>query len=302
MNNLESQQSQENKEKAAKVILHFFRHGEQVKDLAKTNQEYELSPAGRLQAMKKSEAVGSERNMKQTLAYGSPRRRAQQTAGFAMAGTTVDEITGEESVEELRDKIDPQVNPDLKFGSKISVDPRLDFKMDTKTPYGKELEDAYIKKEYLKYLVENGDVRAKDLNDAVNSTYSGQASGVAEIVSKYISVLGNWEKLVEGGKYQDPKLERFMGSHGGVTESFLLKVIEKMKGVEERDHLVALMPNGFDYTEGFEMSISEKGGEPIVHLTYRKLNDNGPEKNFEFDEDVPANIIEEIAVEGKSKS
>jgi hypothetical protein len=43
-----------------------------------------------------------------------------------------------------------------------------------------------------------------------------------------------------------------LGSHGGVTESFLLKVIEKIKGVAERDRFVSIIGNQFDFLEGFE--------------------------------------------------
>ena len=238
---IESPVSPEKKERGSKVTLHFFRHGEQLKDPSKTNQAFELTEKGREQAIKKSDTISGERNLRQTVAFGSPRKRAQQTAAFAMVGKNkFDDITGTESLEELKIKFDK----DIKVGSKIGVDPRLDFYLNKDTPFGREAYEAnFTNYNYLQFLVNRSDRLAIQYNDQKASTYSRQAGAVAEIVKKYITVSHRWNELVESGKYQDPKLERFLGSHGGVTESFLLKVIEKIKGVEERDRLIALISN-----------------------------------------------------------
>ena len=70
--------------------------------------------------------VGTCGDLNQAVAFGSPRKRAQQTSAYAMAGKSLDTITGSESLEELKEKIDK----DLKVGSKIGSDPRLDFYLD----------------------------------------------------------------------------------------------------------------------------------------------------------------------------
>ncbi|MBI2476104.1 MAG: histidine phosphatase family protein [Candidatus Taylorbacteria bacterium] len=293
MEHLETPASPEANEKA-RVLLHFFRHGEQFKDPTKSDPEYELSPTGREQGMKKAKAVNGKTNLRQTMAFGSPRKRAQQTASFAMAGEALDTIVGDESLSELKAKL----NKDIPYGSKVMGDPRLDFFMDKNTPFGKEAFDAFAaKKQYLKFLAEDSDRLAGELRDKNGSTYSRQARGVAEILKKYLTVANQWDKLVKDGKYTDSKLERFLGSHGGVTESFLLKVIEKTKGVAERDKLIALMPNGFDYTEGFDITITNQGEskEPVLHISYKKVNEKDPKLNFEFDEDVPLAVIQDIA-------
>lgn len=297
-NKLEINASPEQLEKESKVTLHLFRHAEQLKDPNKTNQAFELTEAGRKQAMEKSEVTGGERNLKQTMAFGSPRKRAQQTAGFAMAGGFVDSITGTESFEELKAKIDK----DIKVGSKIGVDPRLDFNLDKNTPFGREAYEAvFVNYDYMKFLVNRSDQLAIETNDQKASTYSRHARDIAQIVKKYAGVGNQWNKLVESGKYQDSKLERFLGTHGGDAESFLLKVIEKVKGVEEKKRLLNLMPHQFDYTEGFDVTLINRGSEQILHISFKKENKDDPEKNFVFNEDIPFEVIDDIIKEGSLK-
>ena len=295
MKNLaESLNGPENHEIFSEIKLHFFRHGEQFKDPTKSDPEYELSETGRKQGMEKAQAIKEKPNLRQTMVYGSPRKRSQQTAAFAMAGEALDDIVGDESLQELKAKLDR----DISYGSKVMSDSRLDFFMDKNTPFGKVAFDAFaVKKQYLKFLAEDSDRLAEELHDEKGSTYSRQARGVAEIVKKYLGVSNRWTELVQSGKYQDPKLERFLGSHGGVTESFLLKIVEKTKGVAERDRWISLMPNGFDFTEGFDITIVNQGEgkEPVLRVSYKKMDEKEPENNFEFDEDVPLAVIEEIA-------
>ncbi len=286
---------QESQEIISKIQLHFFRHGEQFKDPAKSDPEYELSAAGREQGMNKAKSIEERPNLRQTMAFGSPRARSQQTASFAMAGQALDSVVGDESLKELKAKLDG----DISYGSKVMSDPRLDFTMDKDTPFGAKAFEAFSKKEYMKFLVNSSDALAKEVKDSKGSTYSRQAGDVAQVVKKYLSVSSRWKELVQSGKYQDPKLERFLGSHGGVTESFLFKVIEKTKGIEERDRLLALIPNIFDFTEGFDVELvtTDRNSEPAVRIIYKKELPGG--KKFKFNEVVPIEVIEEIVKEGK---
>ena len=290
-NTFERELSREQYNKTPRVVLHLFRHGQAERDPNKSNQAFELSDAGRQQALGKSKLISDNYNLDQSVAFGSPRIRAQQTAGFAMAGETVDAITGDESLDELKQKIDEGI----KVGSKIGVDPRLDFYLDKNTPFGREAYEAvFITQDYMRFLVNRSDKLAIETGDQKASTYSRQASDVAKIVNKYIQVGERWNQLVESGAYEDPKLERFLGSHGGVVESFLLKVVERVKGVLERDKLLMLMPHQFDYTEGIDVTLVGHGPEQTIHIVFRKIDPQNPDRNFEFNEDVPREIIEEI--------
>lgn len=85
----------------SKINLHFFRHGEKEKDPSKNDTDIELTETGKKQALGKSNL----KNINQAVAFGSPRLRAQETAGFVMAGRQKD-IIGEESLNELKKKVD----------------------------------------------------------------------------------------------------------------------------------------------------------------------------------------------------
>lgn len=78
--------SEENKESketiTSKIVLQFFRHAEKELVEGKTDEEIELTDTGRKQAIEKSE----DNNISQSVAFGSPRKRTQQTAGFVMGG------------------------------------------------------------------------------------------------------------------------------------------------------------------------------------------------------------------------
>lgn len=279
----------ENQEKkyTSKIDLHFFRHSIKESDPKKTNREQLLTEEGRKLAKEKS---SSETNLGQSVAFGSPRPRAQETAGFVMAGSR-DEIIGNESLEELKAKIDK----DLAVGSKIGIDARLDFNDESDTPYGKEFYGAADRGEYLKFLVEDSDELAEKLGDKKASTYSRMASEVSSIVEKYIAIAPRWDKLAadESKQYKDT-LERYLGTHQGVSESFLAKVIELTKGVEARDSFVQSVDKmGFDFVEGFDIEIrNTKDGEPQVYVSFKKEKEG--KVIFKFSEEVPIEIIRGI--------
>jgi len=244
----------------------------------------ELTEIGRNQAIDKSE----DKDISQAVAFGSPRKRTQQTAGLIMGGQ-LDEITGDESIEELKEKL----NKELKIGSKIGVDKRLDFNIDFSTDFGKRALEAVKNGGYLKFLVEESDALAESFLDHDTETYNRMAGRVAEIVEKYITVASRWDKLVqdESKNYEDT-LKRFLGTHQGIGESFLAKVIEQTKGKAERDAFVSALNNqGFDFAEGFEVeiqTIDEKNQN--IRISFKKEKDG--KVIFEYDEIVPREIID----------
>jgi hypothetical protein len=83
--------------------------------------------------------------------------------------------------------------------------------------------------------------------------------------------------------------ERIFATHATIQESFLLKVVEKIKGTSERDALLALIgEDGFGYTEGFDVTLSKENGEEKIRVVYKK-------EDYVFDAIVPVAIIKEIA-------
>lgn len=281
-------ETESSNEKEPKIVLHFFRHSEKEKAPGKSDEKIRLSPKGRELAKDMAETT----DLSQAVAFGSSRERTQETALLHMTGDR-DEITGNETLEELKEKVDA----DLKVGSKIGIDDRLNFFGDDSTPLTQEAYKAVKANEYLKFLVERSDKLAEESGDKVNSTYSRQAAAVAKIILKYVGIVPRWEKLAkekkeDGGKKYSETLERFFGSHQGVLESFLAKVIELTEGVDRRDEFVTVLDNqGFDYVDGFKVEIGRN--EPAVHISYTKTR--AGEKPFVFDKKLTGEQLAGIA-------
>ncbi|MEK7463091.1 MAG: hypothetical protein AAB621_01865 [Patescibacteria group bacterium] len=181
-----------------------------------------------------------------------------------MAGQ-LDEIIGNENLDELRQKLNEGLK---KGGSKISIDNRLNYNVDLSTEFGKKYLEAFKNGVFLKFIVEQSDSLAKSLNEIETDNYSRMAGQIAEVIKKYISIASHWNELVkdESKQYKDT-LKRFMGTHQGVAECFLLKVVEKTKGENERNVLITVLNNvGFDFTEGFDVDIenTSEGKQKIM--------------------------------------
>ena len=278
------------KDYTSKIELVFIRHDEKENDKTKSNEEVRLTPAGKMRAKEKAE----EDNIDQSMAFGSPIKRTQETSGLVMSGK-LEEITGKETLEELKEKLDKDLP--LKSGSKIRVDNRLNIEVDSSSNYVKKAIEAIKSGKYLKFLVEESDQLAKEENDDKSSTYSKQAQAIASIVEKYYDIAPRFNELVQDkDKNYEDTMKRFLGSHQGVLESFLAKVIEKTKGVEERNKFMEVLNNqGFDYAERFEVDIKNKElGEPTIHLSYKKEKEG--KTVFEFDEDLPKEIIDSLVL------
>ena len=105
-----------------------------------------------------------------------------------------------------------------------------------------------------------------------------------------------WDRLAtdEVNGYEDT-LRRFLGTHLGIGESFLAKVIEETKGKAERDKFVAAVKGqGFDFVEGFEVKIeTDDAGKTTVRISYEKPKDD-KQPGFKYDEIVPQEVIERM--------
>lgn len=292
MENFKEQiQNPEERKYNSKIELHFFRHGESEPAVRGNDVERELTQEGKEQAIAKSK---KDTKLEQALAFGSPRERAQQTAGFIMAGGN-EAITGNESLDELRDKLESN----LKIGKKMAIEERLDYSEDVSTEYYKLVWEHIRSGDILKFLVSESDKVAKELGDDKTPTYSKSARQIAEIIKKYLTISPRWNELVvDKTKNYSDTLERFMGTHQTVPESFLAKIIEKTKGVEERDKFIEMLGNkGFDYTEGFDLEILNTSIGPVIHIYYKRARDK--EESYIFDQEVNIELIDEIINEGK---
>ncbi len=271
----------------SRIHLHFMRHGDKENDPNKANKKLLLSEKGR----KQSKDTSKLQDITQAVAKGSPNIRAQETAALHMAGQQEDVIDKDLSFDELIKNIDAG----REYGTKVGQDIRLDFPHDPTTAYSKEVDKTFEEGYYMKYLVEQSDQRAKELGDEVNVTYSGNAKQIGEIVDKYIKTSNRWDELVnDKNKNYQPDLERIMGTHGGVPESFLAKVIELTEGIEERDKFVqALGNNCFNFVEGYDLDIINTGeGESQAQVYYKKEKDG--EIIYEFNGEISQEVLDEI--------
>jgi len=233
-------------------------------------------------------------NINQAIAFGSPRIRTQEAAAISMTGSQ-DEITGDETFDVLKNKIDR----DLKIGSKIGIDARLNIHDDPKSPLGKAIYEAFYRGESTKFLIEESDKFAKETGDTTHSNYSYKAGRVAQIIEKYLKIAPSWNKLVENKdkKYNDT-LERYLSTHQGICESFLAKVIEKTEGIEEKNKFItSIGSQGFDYAEGFDIEIKiNNTDDPIIEVKFKKDLKDG--SGYSFKNKISRSLIEEIIKEG----
>ncbi len=279
---------------SSRIELHFFRHSIKESDVvSETDHGVRTSREGK--RLLKQDTF-SNVNLDQAVAFGSPRDRAQEAAGFMMAGHR-DDITEDDTLESLKEKLDAE----LKYGSKIGVDHRLDFhESRTGSPVARMLYAAMDRGEYAKAIIEDSDKMAEEIGDASGANYSFKAAGIASVIEKYMKVAPRWDQLVaeKSGQYTDT-LERYFGTHQGMSESFLAKVIEKTQGLESRARFIeAFSKQGFDFNKGFGMEIlTGPHGEQALKINMIiEGKDDVP--GHVLDQEVSAATIREIIQEG----
>ena len=271
------------------IELRFFRHSIKENDKTKSDMDIGLTTEGRSFAKGQAE---ENTNLEQSVAFGSPRKRTQETAMFVMAGQE-ENVLGNETFDELKNKLEEG----LEVGSKIGVEKELDFKENKESEYYKELIATVGEGRYLKYLVEESDQRAKELGDNHSATYTRMAQQVSKIIEKYVSILPRWSELVTEKPDQYNKvLERFMGTHQGIGESFLAKIIELTEGEERRNQFVkSLSGKGFDFVEGFKVYVADQNKQqPKLMIEYKHTDKEDQSNNFEFIRVINYLLLDEI--------
>lgn len=257
-----------------KVVLHFMRHSIKAKAAeGMTDHQVPLTPEGRELAAKKFEAP---LDMRFAHVAGSSRLRTHETAVTAATQ-------------------DPEANPtDLGLGKMRSKD-GLDFVVDEESEYGKRIEEFFTTGRGMSFLVHESDSLAQESGDTTSSTYSRMAANIAQIIYRNFKAASRGASMLEQSEHPENELndfERVLATHATIQESFLLKVVEKMKGETARDELLSIIgESGFGYTEGFDATLSKENGEEQIRITYKK-------GDYVFDEIVPASVIKEIAEEG----
>lgn len=274
------------------IRLEFFRHDAKEKPTTSgprpDDEKVRLTAEGRKHATGAGKQKRPQADM--AIAYGSPRERSIETSLRHMLADE-DSITDDMTLEEIKEEIRKHV----KVGSKQKVTQNLNFNFDGSEEY----HDAYYRhylqdRDSLRFFVNESDNFVNRVMDAQSTSYSRAAGNIAELVKRYFKVLPNWEHITEKSKkkeeYQQKgnELQRFFGSHQGVPECFLLKIIEKNEGRQAALDFIENLEdkNGFEYSEGFSLVI-KKAGDGIVGIL--KLGN----KEWQVDEDVLDQLIQE---------
>ena len=293
MESLEFSKQHESQEKQPPtLVLSFLRHAEREIDENKNDVDIGLTQKGKQQAFDTGESDQLERQV----AFSSPRKRAQETAGFVMLAKNVGlEQERDESLEEIQSLLKP---------ASLRIDERLDFAIDVNSEFSKTMVDEYKRGQYLKFLIEDSDALAERLGDSTTLTYKRSAAQIAEIIKDHVAIVPRWDQMVRhANKPNDHVLERVLVSHGGVLESFLARIIEETRGVEVRNAFLGSLNNeGFGYAGGFtaEISIDEDTKNPVVRINYKAAKEGGPQ--FEFHESVDDALLEKITSIQNEKS
>jgi hypothetical protein len=281
-------ENQEAKEILAEIILHIRRHDEKGPKPEPTEEELaagvDTEPLTPLSNTGKQNAAALGRedvDLRRAQVIGSPRIRSRHTAAFHMVGGR-DEVSGEEEHDELEALIQELGDNQSRF----RVDERLDFHDDKSAPLGKALDDAYYAKTYLTTIVNDSDRIARESGGEYESTFTAKAAQVAEMIQKYYEAASRLPAVSEAvqsaqaAKYgadieqSTAPFERFMGTHQGLGESFLLRAVEKVEGVEKRDELLAAIgKEGFGFSEGFDIRIIQTADGTEAKLTYTNTRD-----------------------------
>lgn len=276
---------QNEKMRESKIVLHFMRHGkpESLQE-GGTDESRHLSEEGVQQARGKA---NEDQKLDQSIAYGSPRLRSQETAMYTMAGGSLEKDIASSEVKDV-------LNEDLKVGSKVGVIEGLNFNGGG-AEFSKEADKAYAEGQYLDFIINKSDDLAERLGDKKATSLSVQAGNIAEIVKKYIEASPRWNKLVnDPEKNYEENLDRFFGSHQGVIESFLYKIVSDNK---VKADLIAnsLSPKGgFDFVEGITIDVIQKDPteDPEIVLEFSKKTEDG--LNFQLKENISTEKLEKI--------
>mgnify|MGYP001582948528 FL=1 len=264
-----------------KIILEILRHGKKESDKTKTDEELRLTEEGRKMSQEKGSALSPQAEV--SVGFGSSKKRAQETALRVM----LPEINENTSLEE----IEKMISNEIKVGKKLVEDERLDYDFDG--PEGKEVVEAFKVGQYFQYMLEKSDQRAIELGDEVSSTYSRLAGNIAEIINKYTVIGNNFNRIAsEKDDYKKfgNQLERYLGSHAGVIEPFIARILEETCGKEKRDEFISSLGGGFKETDGIHVEVINKGKEQKIVMTYKV---NGGIENLEISKELLERIIGE---------
>jgi len=280
---------EQEREVVTKVVLEIMRHGKREKGKnaeEEANPDLRLTPAGREQTFERGKKLNPQVDV--ALAIGGDRTRTRETSARVMLAN--DGVTPEDSYEDIEAKIDAAMPL---HGKKIVEDIRLGYS--DAGPISEAANEAYYAGRYLPFVINESDQKAIELGDVESATYTRMAANVAEIVARYLEVGNNFNRIASHtDKYEKygNQMERYLGTHISISESFAAKAIEKVQGSSQRDEFLEAVAGGFAETEGIHLEIINKGKDQTILMTYKIKDEN---KQIE----IPKEVLDEIIQERK---
>ncbi len=270
------------KEIRPEIRLEIFRHDRAAAaEPGMTDQQRRLTPEGKTKAVE----AGKEKkpNPQMGLAYGSPRERAQETALRQLMADQA--IAGDEAT---LDELKESLKKAMPFGNKLVITDKLDYVAQNPDPaFTEAFNKGYSKGELLTFMLNESDDLVRKNKDANDYSYSRIAAHIAEIVKKYAGIMPTWERIYDKKQYGDNnEMQRFIGTHQSIPETFLLKVIEKTQGRKAAEDFLNELPdkNGGGFSEGLSATIRMENEKPEITIQYR-------DKEFVIDEGVLDEIL-----------
>ena len=273
--------SREREPKKFETLLHIFRHARKAGGNDVSHEEDLAMPITE-QGIEESQEAGAKIERipgAWSLPVGTQRRRSGETAVYTEEPKSHDPWTS--ALEERR----------------VWSDKRLDMPfIKGESPEADILIEASGRGEYLKKLFE---LYTEADGETKNETAFGrQVYNIASLILRQTDVN---RKLAERTDYHDGKtdletpeaIERFMGTHGGITESFLIEFIRRTKGAAESEHFRKLFPQCFEYNEGMDVRILSSPGDsdPEVRI---HVDVTAGEGRYNLDEVTRASFIADI--------
>ena len=179
------------------------------------------------------------------MAWGSMRNRAVETAMKHMLANDP-RVTQDTDLATIRWMIDEE----LAKGQKDNYTPLLDFNWNGTERFNDEGYDSFEQKRALAFVLERSDNLVQEVGDTESTSYTRAAANIAELIQRYVLIHKNWNRIAQDNpdKYKKygNELQRFLGSHQQVLESFLMKIIEQRN---ELDSAVVARREALDHAE-----------------------------------------------------
>ena len=174
----------------------------------------------------------------------------------------------------------------------VRADERLSVEM--KSSAGLQMAKAIKANNLLEWIVQESDVYVEDQRDKVGGSYIRMAANIARMIKTQYARADGWDLRARSNKLAKPEQENFWAASAGVTETFLAKVIEKTAGIAHRNAFVAVLgKNGFEPTEGYEVTVSNFKGKKVLNVRFNKTDKTG-KTIFTFNQQISPELLDTI--------